>query len=306
VLEKDIENLLARYPNEFVSGKELTLKDQQKRLGSFFADIIFEDKNGDLIIAEIKRGILVRDALGQAMQYYGLLRKREPDKEIRLMLVANVIPEVSKPFLSEKLGVEFVEIPISKIKGVALKYGYHFLDSVKPELVQTYQQSIQKMGVEAETGQRRVWIFQANPQRYDVLNALADEALVDDVWEVSRYKSEIHAGHIGLVWMSGKESGIYAVFDITSEPQMMVDSEQSAKYWMDEKDKGQLRRRVKIRYRLRLINNPIFKEELKKMPELENMAVFKFTQATNYPVTNDEWQEILGMLKKRFDFAEKL
>ena len=75
MLEKDIENLLARYPNEFLSGRGWTFKGQQVKLGSFFADVIFEDKSGNLITAEIKRGILGRDALGQAMQYYGLLRK---------------------------------------------------------------------------------------------------------------------------------------------------------------------------------------------------------------------------------------
>lgn len=176
---------------------------------------------------------------------------------------------------------KFVEIPVSKIKSVALKYDYHFLDSERPELVQTYQQTIQKMDVEAETAQRRVWIFQVNPQKYDVLNALADVALVDDVWLVSRYRKEIHAGHIGLIWMSGKESGIYAIVDITSDPQMMVDSEQSAKYWMDEKDKGQLRLRVKIRYKLRLINNPIFKEELKKMPEWKTWG---FSSSRKQPI----------------------
>jgi hypothetical protein len=65
--------------------------------------------------------------------------------------------------------------------------------------------------------------------------------MVEDVWLVSRYKHENPRGHIGLIWMSGKESGIYSVVDITSEPQMMVDSEQSAKYWTEKKYKGQLK-----------------------------------------------------------------
>ncbi len=85
---------------------------------------------------------------------------------------------------------------------------------------------------------------------------------------------------------------------------MLVDPEQSAKYWTEEKDKGQLRLRLKIHYKLRLINNPVFKAELKNLPELEDMQIFRQPQATNFLVTNSEWQVIVDLLKKRFGFAQ--
>jgi hypothetical protein len=160
------------------------------------------------------------------------------------------------------------------------------------------------MGFEANTRQRRVWIFQANPQRYDVLNALADESLKEDVWLVSRYQNQIHDGHIGLIWMSGKEGGIYAVIDVISNPQMMYDSEQSTKYWLSEADKRQMLLRIKYRYKLKLINNPITRQELKNVSELENMEIFRRPIGTNFVVTTDEWQAILGLIKRRFDFKE--
>ena len=104
MLEKDIENLLSRYPTELLSG-DLIFKGQQVKLGSYYADIVFEDKKGDMVIVEIKKGILRREAIGQIIEYYGLLKKREPNKEIRLMLIANVIPEGMTTLLSEKLGM---------------------------------------------------------------------------------------------------------------------------------------------------------------------------------------------------------
>jgi hypothetical protein len=155
---------------------------------------------------------------------------------------------------------------------------------------------------EADTGMRQVWIFQANPQRYDVLNSLADENLNEDVWLVSRYQNLIHSGHIGLIWMSGKEGGIYSIIDVISDPQMMRDSEQSAKYWVSDADKGQLLLRVKFRHRLKLINSPISREELKSVPALQNMEIFRRPIETNFKVTNDEWQAILGLIRRRFDF----
>jgi len=179
-----------------------------------------------------------------------------------------------------------------------------FIDSPKPEQVKEYKQVIQKMDFEADTAQRKVWIFQANPQRYDVLNALADESINIDTWLVSRYIHEIRSGHLGLIWMSGKESGIYAVIDIFANPEKICDSDESTKYWVNESDKRVPMLRIKYRYKLKLINNPITRAELKNIPELRNMEILKNARGTNFRVTNEEWQVILRLLRQRFDFKE--
>jgi hypothetical protein len=302
MLEKDIENLLAKYPTEFLPKRTLITKGQQVKLGSYYADILFQDNQGKLIIVEIKKGLLRREALGQAIEYYGLLRKKEPSKEINLMLVANTIPEGMTAFLNEKLGVEFLQLPQSKINMVAEKFGYKFLDSEQPRVIQEYKQTISKMDFNADIAKSGIWIFQANPQRYDVLNALADENLTDDMWLVSRYQNYIHTGDTALIWMSGKEGGIFAIVEITSNPQMLYDSEQSTKYWQNESDQRQMMLRVRIHYKLKLINNPILREELRSNPALEKMEIFRRPIGTNFKVTKDEWQAILGLLKDRFNF----
>ena len=74
MLEKDIENLIAKYPDEFFPNAGFKLVGQQIKLGKCYADIIFEDKHMRKIIVEVKRGILSRDASGQVMEYYGLLK----------------------------------------------------------------------------------------------------------------------------------------------------------------------------------------------------------------------------------------
>jgi hypothetical protein len=48
-----------------------------------------------------------------------------PDKEIRLMLVANVIPDGMKASLKD-FNIDFLEVAPSKIRNVASKYGYTF------------------------------------------------------------------------------------------------------------------------------------------------------------------------------------
>jgi hypothetical protein len=149
--------------------------------------------------------------------------------------------------------------------------------------------------------ERKVWVFQATPQRYDLLGALADESLTEDVWIVSRYKYEIHSGHIGLIWMAGKEAGIYARVDVISDPQMMVESEQSARYWRNELDRRRERLRVKI-LRKSVLINPISKRELQNILETKNMEVIRRPRGTNFKVTNDEWEIISGL--RPSDFKE--
>jgi len=300
MLEKDIENLLAKHPNEFFPDYKLKFVGQQVKLGTYYADIVFENPKSEMVIVEIKKGILRREAIGQVIEYYGMLKQKEPNKNILLYLVANVIPKEMTVFLKEKLGIEFVEISASKIREVAKRYSYQFLDAERPESLRETKEAVQKLDTEAYSGKSRAWIFQANPQRYDILNSIADKELIEDVWEVSRYKDQIRAGHICLIWMSGKESGIYAVGDITSNPEFMVDSPISTKYWVYDADKSQARLRVKYKYRLKLVNNPIMRAELKSISELQSMEIFRQPQGTNFRVTNEEWEIILDLLKKRY------
>lgn len=163
----------------------------------------------------------------------------------------------------------------------------------------------QNVDREAGLAQRKVWIFQGDQKRYDVYNSLLDENVKEVAWLVSRYRDEIRAGDIGLIWKAAKRSGIYAIGDIMSNPQVMYDLEESRKYWKYESDREQKFLRVRIRYKLKLrLTNALFKTELQKMPELKNMEILKRPIGTNFRVTPQEWQIILDLLKKRFDFKE--
>jgi hypothetical protein len=164
-------------------------------------------------------------------------------------------------------------------------------------------ETIQKQS--SKSGQRRVWIFQGNQKIYDVYNSLVDENVKEAAWLVSRYKAEIGAGDIGLIWKAGDRSGIYAVGDVVSNPQMMYDLEESRKYWKYESDRNQKLLRVKVRYKLRLrLTNALVSTELRKMPGLRKMEILKQSIGTNFRVASKEWQTILNLLKTRFDFKE--
>jgi len=105
MLEKDIENLIASHPKDFFPKEEFTLISQQHTVQRRRIDILFEDKYGRLIIVEVKRGILSREASGQIIEYYGLLKNQFPERSIELILCANTIPNERKSFL-ENVGIE--------------------------------------------------------------------------------------------------------------------------------------------------------------------------------------------------------
>ncbi|MBU2495185.1 MAG: DUF91 domain-containing protein [Candidatus Omnitrophica bacterium] len=130
MVEKDIENLLSLYPDEFFPKDGFKLKGQQTNIAGRRVDIIFTDKYGRTIVLEIKQGVLTRDAAGQITEYYGLLKQENPNQNIELILCANIIPHERRIFL-ENAGIECKELPLSLIKEIAAKNNYRFADEYK-------------------------------------------------------------------------------------------------------------------------------------------------------------------------------
>jgi len=189
----------------------------------------------------------------------------------------------------ENVGIECKELGLSLISNIARKYSYRFLDESEQKNPREEKVVIEES---APRNENRVWIFQANPDRYDILNALLDPALDKQGWMVNQHRDEIKQGDIALIWMSGKEAGFYAVAEVISNPAFFLDPPEEEKYWTSEKDKGQSRLRVKIRIIKKLVNNPILRDELKNIKELVDLSILRFSQGTNFPVSQDEWKII--------------
>jgi hypothetical protein len=70
---------------------------------------------------------LSREAAGQAIEYYGLLKKEKPEITIELILCASTIPHERREFL-ERHGIECKEIGLQKFEEIAKKVGYKFIE----------------------------------------------------------------------------------------------------------------------------------------------------------------------------------
>ncbi|MBL7995876.1 EVE domain-containing protein [bacterium] len=294
MLEKDIENLVALYPHEFFPNENLSLIGQQYSIEGKRVDILFEDNLKRKLIVEIKRGILTREASGQIAEYYGLLKSKNQNEYYEMLLCANVIPKERRIFL-EHIGIECKELGIALISEIAKKYQYEFSDeepSIKiPAHTLSPDDSAGKNTKDNE--EISVWIFQGNPQRYDILNALADNDIGNNIhWLVNQHKNKIKKGHIGLLWMSGPEAGIYAITRINNDPKLMTEYAPEKKYWIDSSKEHHEAMRVEMTIIKKLVNYPILKKKLVGIKDLENLSIFKQFQGTNFPVRNAEWHII--------------
>ena len=294
MLEKDIENLIASHPDEIFPDEGFKLIGQQIVVEGRRLDILFEDKLKRKVIVEVKRGILTREASGQIAEYYGLLKNRNLDESYELILCANVIPKERKTFL-ETIGIDCKELGVTIITDMAKKYDYAFIDDKS-----SYDVSLNELKVVLPLNEYEiydnedptVWIFQGNPDRYDVLNALSDKEIGNSIhWLVNQHKQKIKKGHIALIWMSGKEAGIYAIARIETNPRQLAESPAEKKYWTGNEERD-VANRLRLTVIRRLINNPILKEKLLKIPELSQLSIFRQFQGTNFPVKESEWQII--------------
>ena len=302
MLEKDIENLIAKYPDEFFPNSGFQLLGQQVRLGKCYADIIFEDKYKRKIIVEVKRGILSRDASGQVMEYYGLLKLEHPNEFVELVLCANIVPGERKKYL-EAIGIDCVELGYELIDRIATKHNYTFIDNSKAlsQNLQIHFNTPIKKIKNSEVEKNHVWLFQANRKFYNIIPALSDSELVcgEIHWQVNQHKQEIKEGDIGIIWISGSDGGIYAITEILGEPAFIEENEIEKKYWEEigEPEKSSLR--VKMKVLTNLVNKPLFRTELKTVEGLKGLSIFKQPRGTNFSVAPAEWQIIKSMIYRK-------
>lgn len=143
-----------------------------------------------------------------------------------------------------------------------------------------------------------VWIFQGDPKKYDITTMLGNVDIANEFhWKVSRYRGNIHAGDIGLIWLAGEHAGIYAVTQILSNPDFQSETEAERRYWLrDAEDLTELR--VKMKLITNLAGNPITRDEIKRVSGLEELSIIKSPKGTNFKVSADEWQLIGELIAK--------
>ena len=131
------------------------------------------------------------------------------------------------------------------------------------------------------------WIFQANPAKYHIHQALANER--EELWNCNQHAHKIHAGDRVLIWLSGARAGIYAQGRVLEGATERPDTLKGQDYWKDKRQGVEVRPRVKVKYETSFLDNPLLKVFLRWDPALEGLSVMTQPRGTNFVVRPEEW-----------------
>jgi hypothetical protein len=131
------------------------------------------------------------------------------------------------------------------------------------------------------------WIFQGNPRVFDFETALKEDIL--NTWTVSAHKDKIKTGDKVILWITGRNSGCYALAEVTSEPHEKRSSSDD-QLWTGV-DKSELKTDIQITHNL--VRSPINKAQIDSIEELSNLKVGN--QGTNFQATEEEFNTILKL-----------
>lgn len=120
-----------------------------------------------------------------------------------------------------------------------------------------------------------VWMFQANPKRYDLLSAARSG--FDDHWSMNQHRGEVAVGDKVYFFISGPEAGIYLVGRVVSPVYESAEMDAFGRWKVDVGYEG-------------FVEPPLLRPELLDVvhePILAAYAPFKGQQRTNFILPAD-------------------
>ncbi|MDX1760917.1 MAG: AAA family ATPase [Christiangramia sp.] len=141
------------------------------------------------------------------------------------------------------------------------------------------------------------WIFQGNPEIYDIEKALRAGHLKS--WKVAAHKDKIKPGDKVILWQTGEKAGCYALAEVISEVGI-IEEENFEKQYYRIKNSQDNTERVKIRVTDNFGDNPVLWSAIKDLPGFSNFKAGN--QGTNFSASRSEYEEIEAIGKLRNDY----
>jgi len=138
----------------------------------------------------------------------------------------------------------------------------------------------------------RTWIFQSNPDRYDIDRAL--EELDEIQWRVPQYTYHIHPGDDVVIWRSGDEAGIVGIGKILTSPTVTTPNPKESTYYpegLDADDPEQCRA-TRVNLRVRPVEH-VPKEAVLEMAPLRDHRIIMASWGTVFPLSGDQWKALV-------------
>ena len=140
---------------------------------------------------------------------------------------------------------------------------------------------------------RRSWIFQANPNIYDLTAALGE--LSEIHWSVKQHLDDIHAGDKIFLWESGPNAGVLAVAHVLTEPAIVREDERETKFYRDRERYEEEVPRVRLQIE-EVLPKRIARETLMAHHVLSSLSILRAPQGTNFPVTLEQAEALEALI----------
>ena len=165
MLERDMEDLIANYPDDFFPDRGFELRGRQRAfagVGRF--DLLFEDRFKTQILMEVKAVTAKYDNATQLAKYKDEMRNRG-ENHILMWLVAPNVPHSVCEFL-DRIGIQYTEIHETEFRRVAERYGISIGSegqrdegcdreaALKVSVVREPNRRVIRAGAQIETGPR--------------------------------------------------------------------------------------------------------------------------------------------------------
>lgn len=241
-------------------------------------DVVLHYRRGAIVAI----GETVTEAL-RASRPYGLAGERDEGwlTRVEYFRLSSPVPLTELP-----PGRGSGDGPFSATGG--MKQGYLFpVDATFATAVRDQFADRWPVGSPWSAGERRFWLFQANPKQWDLLQHLPTmpPGHVED-WTVTRHRTDMNPGDGIVLWQGGPDAGVYALGRLVNRPELLPTPD------LRPKSAGEQEYRVNLMVE-RHVLPPISRTQAQAHPILANLDVIRRPWGgTNSTVTPNQWRAI--------------
>jgi len=124
------------------------------------------------------------------------------------------------------------------------------------------------------------WIFQGNPKKYRIVDAIKDDALKS--WHVKENKKLMQSGDRIYIWLSGADAGIIASGEITSDPvEQRGGQESDDPYSLINTAANNTKPKWIVSIEVKLTKNTVLKDTLRGDERTKGNIILRFPRGKN-------------------------
>jgi hypothetical protein len=148
--------------------------------------------------------------------------------------------------------------------------------------------------------QPKHWLFQFNPKTYKWFGRM-EETQEPEQWLIAQHSRLISKGDLVAIWSSGQKAGVYALGQISTNPEKQPLNYSQEKYFTNKCDlrKFEEKNSAWIEYSKVFIEKPLLQEECNRDKTLLDLQVFMNPQGTNFRLTAEQWYRLLELADKK-------